>query len=60
MKTNKKLFNNNFKELGSSKKGPFHPDNWGKKHKKHQDHWEELNRSNSKGHNLHDLIKKEA
>jgi len=60
MKTNKKPFESNYKELDSGKKKPFHPDNWGKKHKKHQNQDEELNRSNTKGHNLHDVIKKVA
>ncbi|TDJ04814.1 MAG: hypothetical protein E2O68_07495 [Deltaproteobacteria bacterium] len=60
MKTSKKPFNNNFKDLDSSKKRPFHPSHWGKKHENHQNQVVELNRSNKKGRNLHDLIKKVA
>jgi hypothetical protein len=60
MKTNKKPFDNNSNELGGSKKRPFHPSNWSKKHHKHQNQHVEANRSKKKGHNLHDVIKKVA
>jgi|GEM_PF-5930863 len=57
MKTNKKQITSNFKGLDSSKKKSLSQE---KKHHKHQNQQEQLNRSNKKGHNLHDLIKKVA